>query len=226
MEKPKFSTSEELDIEPDDFVHVHPSSNEYSSTRPHATTLQSIQETTPTTTGVGAAPATPMLRGEHAGDAVPAKVIADLEARGFRRVGGGYVTTHGRKEEEEERYPRQPTQGERVKVGRLGGGVPTPRAQKGGVEEVYARPDFEVVPLGAGEVAGMKAKEHEIVAKEASSRAKAKHAELMELRRQAKALEEQSTVLMQEAEAEKQRVETARERIGEIEHVSYLCILS
>ena len=209
IEKPKFSSSDELDIDPNEFF-LHPSTQ-------HPRTLQSIRESPGAkipSMAVGVSPTTPMLRTEQG--AVPSKVVTDLEAKGYHRVEGGgkYTTTHvGRKEEEE--YPRELTQGDRVKVARMGGGP-----IQGQTREAYARPDYEVAPLGAGEVAGMKAKEHDIVAKEASKRAEMKHAELMQLRRQAKQLEEQSTQLMHEAEPEKQRVEAAHERMEEIQHVS------
>lgn len=97
------------------------------------------------------------------------------------------------------------------------GGISGATGGAGGIQEVYARPDYEVSPMEGGDIAAMKAKEHAIIAEEAGRKAAAKQQELHQLRRQADQLEKQSAALMEEAESERKRIEAAQEKLEEIE---------
>ena len=263
MEKPQYSTSSELP--PHEGV-------EHAQ---YGTGLQPIPEKTAASKGApsptpsrvsGATPQTPTLsstmptahgqrgrRREDMGD-MTSKVIADMEARGFKHVSGSEAASAAEFYEQQQQKQKaattgekeepEMTQGERVQVSRFGaassiapGGVTTATtaatttgagavfkkggisgaAAAGGVQEVYARPDHEVTPMTGGEVAGMKAKEHASISREAERRAAEKQKELQQLRRQAEELEKQSAVLFEEAEAERKRIELAQEKLEEIE---------
>jgi hypothetical protein len=291
MEKPQYSTSTELPAEistPPTEAGAAAGQHAAGTSVPPtpATSLEPIPEkqqissratTTPQTPTLSTAtPASYGQRGYRREDPT-AKVIKDMESRGFKHVSGDEAATaaqfyeqeqqqqQGKKksfenplfektstgEGKEESYPIEPTQGERVKVTRF---VPSPGGAStivttsttstpissrfvstisetghhpdflkkggisaGGIQEVNVRPHQEATPMGGGAVAGVKAKEHAAIAEAAGRKAAEKHKELLQLRRQAEELEQQSAALMEEAEAERKRIELAQEKLEEIE---------
>jgi len=141
-----------------------------------------------------------------------------MEAKGFHRgrisEGPDVVTADML---QLEHRPPAPTQGERVKVERMGGSA---LAVSEGPQEVYARPEHEAAGMTAAEVAEMKARTHAMEAEESQRRVAAKQEELMALRRQAQTLEQQSAELLEEAGRDRKRVDVAMRKKAQIEHVS------
>lgn len=155
---------------------------------------------------------------------VEERIMSDLESQGYRRVEVRSVEGHegkGKQEKEGEEGKKKKdelphvSKGERVMIVRMEGGE---TKGKGGLTEVEVRPSHEVGAFSATEGAEIIAREHALLAEESRRRAEEKHAELLKLRQQAEQLEKQSAALLEEAEAERRRVENALRKKESIEH--------
>lgn len=150
---------------------------------------------------------------------VEERIMSDLESQGYRRVEGrsmeGHEEKHGKHEKHGKNQLPQVSKGERVMIVRMEEGE---KEGKGGLTEVEVRPSHEVGAVSATEGAEIIAREHALLAEESRRRAEEKHAELLKLRQQAEQLEKQSAALLEEAEAERRRVENALRRKESIEH--------
>ncbi|KAI3431727.1 hypothetical protein D9Q98_004769 [Chlorella vulgaris] len=166
------------------------------------------QEGTPRFTGAGSEAAP-----EPAGLSPVEAAAARLEQLGARRgrIGGGQADAGATSAAgaapagPEVGTPPEASQGDRVQVDRMPLGSLAPATAGGGMPQLEARPVHETRPMTSAEVAGMKAREHVIQAREREDVMSAKGRELQELHRQAELLEVESQGLLAQASQEKLR---------------------
>ncbi|PRW33281.1 hypothetical protein C2E21_7813 [Chlorella sorokiniana] len=152
---------------------------------------------------------TPMAAatGAHPAEAAAARLVETGARPG--RIGEGAAVVGGAAGAAQEAEsalgaPPSPKQGDRVKVDRMGGPAAASRGP-GGIPSVDVRPGFETAPISAAEIAGMKAREHAIVAGERERVAEAKRGELHALRGKAEHLEVEAQGLLAQASQDKLR---------------------